>query len=75
MIPGFYYIWGINASINRLFKLLFDRSQAVQKNITDTVPTVDTLNEKEEVYYISGSTYRKYVKLNGSLYYWDLTAV
>ena len=63
-----------NAIIEELFRIIFERAQGVVNKIFDTVPTTDEISEGEEVYYISGTTYRKYVKLNGALYYWALTA-
>ena len=78
MIRGYYPI-GLKQflsaliHINKHFRVLFDRAQGVQRKIVSTVPTTDTLGESEEVYYVSGSTYRKYVKINGVIKYWSLS--
>jgi len=80
MIPGYYPIsitqfLSALSHINNHFRILYSKAQSVQRNITSVVPTADTLGEKEEVYYINGAIVRKYVKLNGSIYYCDLTTV
>jgi len=75
MIPGFYRLYTTSIShINRLFEILFSRSQAVQKTIRTDAPTTDEIEEKELVFVDDGTSIRRvYTKLNGTLRYWDLT--
>lgn len=73
MIPGFYRIPNINIALNELLRILFTRSQAVVPKYRTTAPTVDDLDELEECYVDDGTNRRKYVKLNGTLRYWNLT--
>lgn len=40
---------------------------------TDVAPTVDSIAEGQEVYYVNGATIRKYTKINGAIRYWNLT--
>ncbi len=40
---------------------------------TDVAPTVASLAEGQEKYYINGATIRKYTKLAGTIRYWTLT--
>jgi len=75
MIPGFYRLYQTNiAHINRLFEILFGRAQAVQKKVWTTAPSVNDLEEKEFAPYDDGTNQRIYYKLDGKLYYWDLTS-
>ena len=74
MIPGFYRLYTTSIShINRLFEILFSRSQAVTKEFRTTVPTTDTLKPNEMAWYDDGTTQRLYVNLNGTIRYVDLT--
>ena len=76
MIKGYYPITGINENINKLLRLLFSKAQAVQKDITDTVPTTDDIAEKELKWYKSSAgVIRLYAKVDGTLAYIQFTNV
>lgn len=64
-----------NPIIEELFRIIFERAQGVVNQILDTVPTTDSISEGEIVVYLSGTTYRIYIKLNSEIYYWALTKV
>ena len=53
-------------------------AQALQRPSTliyiDSEPGVTDLEEGQEVYSINGADIRKYTKINGTIYWWALTA-
>ena len=78
MVKGFYPInlkdfFSALRHLNRHFRILFSRSQSVQRNTRTTVPTTDTLDIGESAWYDDGTNRRLYINLGGTIRYVDLT--
>ena len=54
---------------------IFQFAQGVIEKTFTSVPTTTTLPVGYIGKYISGSTYRIYINIDGVIYYWDLTKV
>lgn len=79
MIQGFYRVLGkkweeVAPHLNKLLRILFDRTQPVLTDIQSTAPTTDDLEPGEMCLYDDDTNRRIYINLDGTIYYWDLTA-
>lgn len=74
MIPGYQSVSGVKPELADQIRKLFKSAWPILDVVATTAPTADTLPPAHAQVYDDGTNRRIYFNLNGTIYYWGLTA-